>query len=118
MHGRRHHYNVFASASNFAGGYSFTGEISAPNTTGGNSVNALADFLLGDVKTASYTITQPMNGHRGYNLFVAVSRVVNVICRYRRRMTRASFWPRNDFSLFIDQQFEYPLIMYCCVSDR
>jgi Carboxypeptidase regulatory-like domain/TonB-dependent Receptor Plug Domain len=68
MQGRRHHYNVFASASNFAGGYSFTGEISAPNTTGGNSINALADFLLGDVKTASYTISQPMNGHRGYNL--------------------------------------------------
>jgi hypothetical protein len=65
---RWHQYNVFASASNFAGGYSFTGEISAPNTTGGNPVNALADFLLGDVKTASYTITQPMSGHRGYNL--------------------------------------------------
>jgi hypothetical protein len=66
--GRRHHYNVFASAGNFAGGYSFTGEISAPNTTGGNPINALADFLMGDVKTASYTITQPMSGHRGYNV--------------------------------------------------
>jgi hypothetical protein len=65
---RRAQYNFFNAAANFAGLYSFTGEITATNTTAGNAVNALADFLLGDVKTAAYSIPQPMIGRRGFNL--------------------------------------------------
>jgi hypothetical protein len=65
---RRAQYNFFNAAANFAGLYSFTGEITATNTTAGNAVNALADFLLGDVKSSAYSIPQPMIGRRGYNL--------------------------------------------------
>jgi hypothetical protein len=65
---RWHEYNVFAAVGQFAGSYSFTGEISAPNTTAGSPINALADVLLGQVKTANYALSQPMSGRHGYNL--------------------------------------------------
>ena len=65
---RRQQYNFFNAAADFAASYSFTGEVTSTNTTAGNAVNAMAEFLLGDVKTASYTIPQPMIGRRGYNL--------------------------------------------------
>jgi hypothetical protein len=65
---RRQQYNFFNAAADLAGLYNFTGEITATNTTAGNAVNALADFLLGEVKTSVYTIPQPMIGRRGFNL--------------------------------------------------
>ncbi len=65
---RRHQYNFFNAAANFAGGYTFTGELTSTNTTAGNAVNALAEFLLGSVKSSVYTLSQPMIGRRGYNL--------------------------------------------------
>jgi hypothetical protein len=68
--GRRHHYNVFASASNFAGGYSFTGEISAPNTTSGNAINAMTvanhmysriDLFTGKLLVAGKNASESLN---------------------------------------------------------
>jgi hypothetical protein len=52
----------------FTGNYTFTGEITSGSHNGGNPVNALADFLLGDVKTSGYALPQPPAGRRNYNL--------------------------------------------------
>jgi hypothetical protein len=54
---RKNEFNIYnpGGAGNsgwFTGNYSFTGEITSGTHTGGNPVNALADFLLRDVKTS------------------------------------------------------------------
>lgn len=48
--------------------YTFDGSITNPNHSGGNSVNALADFLLGAVKTSTYELPQPTQRRRNYNI--------------------------------------------------
>jgi len=65
---RLNQFNVFNPGGLFTGAYDFTGEISSTTRAAGNPVNALADFLLGQVKTASYDLPQPANGRRNYNL--------------------------------------------------
>lgn len=50
------------------GSYNFTGEITNGKNTGGDAINALADFLLGDTKTPTYSLPQPLIGRRNYNL--------------------------------------------------
>src|SRR4029453_17201823 len=56
---RLNQFNVFNPGGLFSGVYDFTGEITSRTRTSGNPVNALADFLLGQVKTASYDLPQP-----------------------------------------------------------
>ncbi len=65
---RLNQFNVFNPGGLFTGLYDFTGEITSSSRTAGNPVNALADFLLGQVKTASYDLPQPENGRRNVNL--------------------------------------------------
>jgi Carboxypeptidase regulatory-like domain/TonB-dependent Receptor Plug Domain len=50
------------------GSYTFTGEITNGKNTAGDPINALADFLLGDIKTGSYSLAQPLIGRRNYNV--------------------------------------------------
>jgi hypothetical protein len=50
------------------GSYNFTGEITSSRNSSGDPVNALADFLLGDTKTPSYSLAQPLIGRRNYNV--------------------------------------------------
>jgi hypothetical protein len=65
---RFNQFNVFNPGGLFTGVYDFTGEITSTARTSGNPVNALADFLLGQVKTAAYDLPQPANGRRNVNV--------------------------------------------------
>jgi outer membrane receptor protein involved in Fe transport len=69
---RFNQFDVFNPGQNFVGVYSFNGEITSPTRSGGNPVNALADFLLGQIQTAVYELPQPTTGRRNHNyaLFV------------------------------------------------
>jgi hypothetical protein len=49
------------------GSFTFDGSITNSKNTAGDPINALADFLLGDIKTASYSLAQPLIGRRNYN---------------------------------------------------
>lgn len=64
---RKNQHNNENRGGNWTGVYNVTGDITNPNNTGGNSVNALADFLLGNVKTSVYALTQPLAGRRNAN---------------------------------------------------
>jgi hypothetical protein len=69
---RKDEFNIYnpggtGNSGWFTGNYTFTGEITSATHTGGNPVNALADFLLGDVKTSGYALPQPPAGRRNYN---------------------------------------------------
>ncbi len=50
------------------GSFNFDGSITNSRNTSGDPINALADFLLGDIKTASYSLAQPLIGRRNYNI--------------------------------------------------
>jgi len=63
-------FNSFNPATYVNGNMNFTGEITSSNASSSNPANALADFLLGKIKTASYEIPQPENGRRNFNLGV------------------------------------------------
>ena len=65
---RKNQFNVFNPGGNLAGIYSFTGEITSPTRAANNPVNALSDFLLGQIKTSFYELPQPPVGRRNYNL--------------------------------------------------
>jgi hypothetical protein len=67
---RKNQLNVYNPNVPLGGLYSFTGEITSRGTATNNQYNALADFLLGTVKTASYGLPQPETGRRNYNLGV------------------------------------------------
>jgi outer membrane receptor protein involved in Fe transport len=69
---RRNQFNVFNPGGLWAGLYNFNGELSSAARVTGNPVNALADFLLGMVKTSEYELPQPPTGRRNHNwaLFV------------------------------------------------
>jgi hypothetical protein len=49
------------------GSFTFDGSITNAKNNSGDAINALADFLLGDVKTATYSLAQPLIGRRNYN---------------------------------------------------
>lgn len=58
----------YISSPNLSGDYSFTGEITGGVAGRNNPINALADFLLGQVKTANIAVAQiPINRY-SYNL--------------------------------------------------
>jgi hypothetical protein len=70
---RKDEFNIYnpggtGNSGWFTGNYTFTGEITSGTHTGGNPVNALADFLLGKVKTSGYALPQPPSGRRNYNI--------------------------------------------------
>ncbi len=65
---RKNQFNVFNPGGNFTGIYNFNGEVTSPTRTAGNPVNALADFLLGQIQTAVYSLPQPITGRRNTNL--------------------------------------------------
>ena len=75
---RKNQLNIYNPGIQPGGAYSFTGEITScviatgattcTPGTGGNQANALADFLLGQVKTSSYGLPQPADGRRNYNI--------------------------------------------------
>ena len=65
---RKSQLNTFNPSGDFAGTLNFNGEMTSPSRAPNNPVNVLADFLLGKIKTASYTIPQPINGRRNYTL--------------------------------------------------
>jgi len=69
---RKNQFNNFNPGGNFYGVYSFNGELTNSNLSGGNAVNGLADFLLGQIKTAQYDIPQPETGRRNFNAGVFV----------------------------------------------
>ncbi len=65
---RKDQVNVFNTGSPYQGTYSFTGELTDITGSGGKATNGLADFLLGEVKTASYALPQPLLGRRNFNV--------------------------------------------------
>jgi hypothetical protein len=65
---RKDQVNVFNTGSAFQGSYSFTGAITDVTGSGGKAANSLADFLLGQIKTANYAIPQPLLGRRNFNV--------------------------------------------------
>jgi hypothetical protein len=74
---RKNQFNIYnpggtGNSGWFTGNYTFTGELTSATRTGGNPVNALADFLLGDIKTSGYALPQPPAGRRNYNLGIFV----------------------------------------------
>ena len=46
----------------------FDGSITNGKNSSGDAINALADFLLGDIKTGTYSLAQPLIGRRNYNI--------------------------------------------------
>lgn len=68
VQGRLNGFDVFNPGAEFAGIYSFNGELTSESQAAGNPVNALADFLLGRVQTSVYEIAQPTTARRNHNL--------------------------------------------------
>jgi len=60
-------FDDFNPPGNVNGDLSFTGELTSPKNTSGDGIDALADFLLGDIKGASYELPQPLIGRRNSN---------------------------------------------------
>ncbi len=65
---RKNQLNIFNPGVQIAGSYQFTGDITSKGLATNNPNNALADFLLGAVKTSSYGLPQPETGRRNYNV--------------------------------------------------
>jgi hypothetical protein len=66
---RKNQLNVFNPGVQPGGAYNFNGGVTDPGGIG-NATTALADFLLGAVKTSSYGLAQPPDGRRNYNIGV------------------------------------------------
>jgi hypothetical protein len=74
---RKDQFNIYnpggtGNSGWFTGNYTFTGEITSATHNGSNPVNALADFLLGEIKSSGYALPQPPAGRRNRNLGVFV----------------------------------------------
>ena len=65
---RKDQFDDFNPTGDVNGSFTFDGSISNAKNSSGDPINALADFLLGDIKTASYSLAQPLIGRRNYNL--------------------------------------------------
>jgi hypothetical protein len=64
----------YAAAQQISGTYSFNGEITGNGTVGRNNpVNALADLLMGAIKTANYPVPQIPVNRINYNLGLFVN---------------------------------------------
>lgn len=69
---RKNQFDDFNPIADMNGSYTFDGSITSAKNTTGDPINSLADFLLGDVKTSSYSLPQPLIGRRNYNLGIYV----------------------------------------------
>jgi hypothetical protein len=69
---RSNNFDVFNPGDAFTGVYNFTGEITSPTRAANNPVQAMADFLLGQVKTSFYELPQPRTIRQNYNVGVFV----------------------------------------------
>jgi hypothetical protein len=65
---RRDQFDDYNPIADVNGSYTFDGSISNAKNTSGDGINALADFLLGDIKTSSYSLPQPLIGRRNFNI--------------------------------------------------
>jgi hypothetical protein len=65
---RKNQFDDFNPNADVNGSYTFDGSITSTKNASGDAINALADFLLGDIKTSSYSLPQPIVGRRNYNL--------------------------------------------------
>lgn len=64
---RKNQFNSYNPSGSPEGMFNFDGSITNRGNTG-NATTALADFLLGKVKTGNYQIPMPETGRRNYNL--------------------------------------------------
>jgi hypothetical protein len=65
---RKNQFDDFNPVADVNGSYTFDGSITSAKNTSGDAINALADFLLGDIKNSSYSLSQPLIGRRNYNV--------------------------------------------------
>jgi hypothetical protein len=65
---RKNEFDDLNPTGDVNGIYTFNGSISNPKNSSGDAITALADFLLGDIQTASYSLPQPLIGRRNRNL--------------------------------------------------
>jgi hypothetical protein len=64
---RKDQFDDLNPTADVNGSFTFDGSISNGKNSSGDPINALADFLLGDIKTGSYSLAQPLIGRRNYN---------------------------------------------------
>lgn len=64
---RKNQFDDLNPTGDVNGSFTFDGSITNGKNSPGDPINALADFLLGDIKTASYSLPQPLIGRRNYN---------------------------------------------------
>jgi hypothetical protein len=65
---RKDQFDDLNPTADVNGVFGFDGSITNAKNTSGDPINALADFLLGDIKTGSYSLAQPLIGRRNYNI--------------------------------------------------
>jgi hypothetical protein len=65
---RKNQFDDYNPNADVNGSYTFDGSITSSKNASGDAINALADFLLGNIKTSSYSIPQAIIGRRNYNL--------------------------------------------------
>jgi hypothetical protein len=65
---RKDQFDDLNPTADVNGSFTFDGSITNAKNSSGNNINALADFLLGDLKTGSYSLPQPLIGRNNYNI--------------------------------------------------
>jgi hypothetical protein len=65
---RKDQFDDLNPTADVNGSFTFDGSITNGKNSSGDAINALADFLLGDIKTGSYSLAQPLIGRRNYNI--------------------------------------------------
>jgi hypothetical protein len=65
---RKNEFDDLNPTGDVNGSYTFDGSITSPKSASGDAIDALGDFLLGTIKTSSYSLAQPLIGRRNHNL--------------------------------------------------
>jgi hypothetical protein len=65
---RRDQFDDYNPIADVNGSYTFDGSLTSAKNSSGDAINGLADFLLGDIKTSTYSLPQPLIGRRNFNL--------------------------------------------------
>lgn len=102
---RKNQVNVFNPGTPFNGTYSFTGGITDITGSGGKATNAMADFLLGAVKTSQYDIPQPLVGRRNYNFGTYIQDDYRIL-------------PRLTANLGVRYEYEAPMTIATDIYSR